>query len=149
MTVSISIAVVAGTLAASVTVTLPPAAATVADPVELALPLFTARATVADPHDAGIEPTVTLATLLPERFGMKLSPAVVQRGTVTVAAPRLLLTVASDAANAELTPIEAIRASPSARRFTAGRSAADDDADAHHRGGGDGRAERGGEAGAA
>jgi len=88
MTTSVCIVVATATPAASVIVTLPPAAGTVAEPLELAEPLFTAAWIVAPPQAAGRLPTVTLTTEAPERLLVVEVAAVVQRGTLTLDAPR-------------------------------------------------------------
>jgi hypothetical protein len=79
--------VAAATADARVTVTEPPAAGTVALPLDDVVPLLTAAWIVALPHAAGSELTVTLATLAPERFGTTRMPAFVQRGVATEFSP--------------------------------------------------------------
>ena len=76
----------------------PPPTGTVLDPVPLVLPLLTAACSDALPHPAGRLLTVMLATLAPDRVWMTLSPALVQRGTETAAAPSEADVTDSDAA---------------------------------------------------
>jgi hypothetical protein len=67
-------------------------------PLPFALPLLTVAWRVPLPHDDGRPLTVTLTTVAPEKFGTMERPAVVQRGTVTLAPARLPDVVESDAA---------------------------------------------------
>ena len=96
MTRSDSSPEVTATPAASVTVTVPPPAGTVADPELEALPLFRVSDNVAPAQPAGRLPTVTLTAFDPERFSITLKPAAVQRETAIALAPRLSVVSATD-----------------------------------------------------
>lgn len=86
------------------TVTLPPPDGTVAEPVELDVPLFTAAWMVAPPQALGRLLTVTLTTELPERLLVTVVALVVQRGTLTLAAPSVRVDTGSDDARPTARP---------------------------------------------
>jgi hypothetical protein len=108
--------VAAATVLASVTVTLPPPAGTLPDPLESVDPLLSVTWIVAPPQLAGRLPTVTLTTLLADRFWSTESPALVQRGTGCRAAPTLLDANESDAADPTARPTRPAAVSVSIRR---------------------------------
>jgi hypothetical protein len=66
---------------------------------------MTLTRSVAPPHPAGIDPTVTDATFDPDRFCSTVRPVFVQRAVVAVPAPMDPLEKESDAANATAAPI--------------------------------------------
>ena len=98
-----SLAVTAG-VPAMATVTDPPPAGTVAEPLPVVAPAVTLTRSVAPAHPAGIAPTVTEATFIPDRFWRTVSPALVHRPVVAVPAPTDALANESDAANASDVP---------------------------------------------
>jgi len=88
----------------SVTVTEPPPAGTVAEPLPVVAPAVTLTRSVAPAHPAGIDPTVTDATLDPDRFCSTLNPVFVQRPVDADPAPTDALENEIDAANATAAP---------------------------------------------
>jgi len=111
--------VVAGTAAARVTVTVPPPTGMAAEPDELVVPLLTVAYRVALPQLAGIPPTVTLATDVPERFWTRGEPLVVQRGVAVELDPRWDVVRDTEAAIPMITPVQRVRArSPPPRHIS-------------------------------
>jgi hypothetical protein len=72
----------------NVTITVPPPAGTDTDPEPLTVPSVTVACRTAPPHPAGSPLMVTLMMVLAETLLSTVSPAVVQRGTVSAAAPK-------------------------------------------------------------
>jgi len=105
MTTSICSVVEAAGAVPKVTVTLPPPAGTVLEPLALALPLLTVAWIVAPPQADASPLTVTLATVLPDRFWITDGAPVMQRGTLIDAAPSVPLVAASDAAAPDAKPL--------------------------------------------
>src|SRR5919197_1269584 len=91
MAASISSTSLAGTLAPRAPVTVPPPAGTVAVPVELVVALSTATDSVPLAHTDEMPLTVTLMTLVPERFWMTPKPSVSHCPIATPFVPRLLV----------------------------------------------------------
>ena len=95
----------------------PPAPGTVPDPLlKLDDPFLTVTWIVAPPQLAGKPLSVTLATLLDERLWITPTPPVVQRATLTFAAPRLRGERASEAAAAIEIATTAVQVSRPIRR---------------------------------
>jgi hypothetical protein len=82
------------------TVTDPPPAGTVAEPLPDVAPAVTLTRSVAPAQPAGIAPTVTEATFDADRFWSTVSPTLVHRPVVAVPAPMDALANESDAAKA-------------------------------------------------
>jgi len=81
-------------------------------------PAVTLTRSVAPAHPAGIDPTVTDATLDPDRFCSTLNPVFVQRPVEADPAPRDALENEIDAANATAAPTT-MPTRPQKRRYGA------------------------------
>jgi len=89
------------------TVTDPPPAGTLAEPLPVVAPAVTVTSSVAPAQAGGIAPTVTDATLDDDRFWSTVNPVFVQRPVLAVAAPTVPPESERDAANATEAPTRA------------------------------------------
>jgi hypothetical protein len=100
----VSSPVVAAGVPVRATVTDPPPAGTVAEPLPVEAPAVTLTRSVAPAQAPGIAPTVTDATLDPDRFCSTVNPVFVHRPVEAVPAPMDALEKEIDAANATDAP---------------------------------------------